>query len=334
MKEDMQKKLRLFAENVRAVRGKFFFEDYMTKRLAALLYAQEGKAIDCEAIRTCHRIMKENVGAFSTFRGNMALAIASLLSLKEDPQALFNKSVEVYKLLKAAKFFPSDFLVVAAFQIASQAEEKDYQDVVARSRAFYEDMKKKHFFYTGQDDYIFSAMLGITGLEPESATARIEALFTQMKGEFFYKNSVQSLAQVLVLGSSDDAVENRVFKLRDAFRAEKIRLDKSYTLPILGILALLSEDMEAVVRDVDEAKALLRQEKGFSWISMSTQELLLYAASLVAGEYAQNMKAGVITAAVSTSITNIIIAQQAAMIAAMTASHAASSSSSSSSSGS
>jgi len=329
MKEDMQKKLGLFAENVRAIRGKFFFQDHMTKRLAALLYAQEGKPIDCEAIRACHSMMKENIGVFSRFRGNMALCIASLLSLKDDPQALFNKSVEVYKLLKQAKFFPSDFLVVAAFQIAAQAEEKDYADVVVRSRALYEGMKAKHFFYTGQDDYIFSAMLGIAGLDPEGATTRIETLFTQMKGEFFFKNSVQSLAQVLVLGNSDDAAENRVFKLRDAFRAEKIRLDRSYTLPMLGILALLSEDMEAVVRDVDEAKALLRNEKGFGLLSMTTQELLLYAASLVAGEYAENMKEGVITATISTSITNIIIAQQAAMMAAMTASHAAASSSSS-----
>jgi hypothetical protein len=332
MTEAMQNKLGLFAENVRTIRGKFFFEDHMTKRLAALLYAQEGKAIDCDAIRRCHEMIKKNTGIFSRFRGNMALCIASLLSLKEEQQSLLDKTLGVYKLLKAAKFFPSDFLVVAAFQIATQADSAEYVNVVARTRAFYEGMKAKHFFYTGQDDYIFSAMLGITGLEPEAATARIETLFSQMKGGFFYKNSVQSLAQVLVLGSADDAAENRVFKLRDAFRAEKIRLDRSYTLPVLGILALLSEDMDTVVKDVDEAKANLRNEKGFGWFSVPTQELLLYAASLVAGEYAEGIKNGVITAAVSTSITNIIIAQQAALIAAMSASHAAASASSSSAS--
>lgn len=60
----------------------------------------------------------------------------------------------------------------------------------------------------------------------------------------------------------------------------------------------------------------------------TTQELLLFTAALVAGEYARSVKDGILTAALSTSITNIIIAQEAAMIAAISASTAAAASSS------
>jgi hypothetical protein len=111
--------------------------------------------------------------------------------------------------------------------------------------------------------------------------------------------------------------------LRDALRAQRIKLDKSYTLPALGVLALLPVEIGAIVRDIAEAEQTLKVQKGFGSWSVSKQELLIYAAAAVAGEYAEHVKGGVVTAAVSTSITNIIIAQQVAMIAAISASSAA-----------
>ena len=62
--------------------------------------------------------MKQNTGIFSTFRGDMGLYIATLLSLTEDPQAVFRETLIVYDLLKAERFRASDFLIVAAFQVA------------------------------------------------------------------------------------------------------------------------------------------------------------------------------------------------------------------------
>ena len=194
----------------------------------------------------------------------------------------------------------------------------------------YDGMKAHHFFYTGQDDYIFAAMLGLSGLESGPGAERIEYLYSRLKDSFWDRNSVQALAQVLVLGGSGDDVENRVLALRDALRAQKIKLDKAYTLPVLGILALMPVEIDIIVRDLDEAQASLRTQKGFGALSMSTQELLLFAASLVAGEYARDAKDGVITAALSTSIANIIIAQHAAMIAAISASSAGAAASASS----
>jgi len=130
------------------------------------------------------------------------------------------------------------------------------------------------------------------------------------------------LAQVLVLGGSDTAAD-RVLILRDALRERKIKLDKSYTLPSLGVLAMLSVDTGKAISDIGDAQTYLRAQKGFGAMSVDTQELLLYAAAIVAGEYAQNIKDGILTAALSTSIVNIIIAQEAAMIAAVSAASAA-----------
>ena len=297
--------------------------------MAALLYARENKPVDCEAIRQCHTMMKQNTGVFSAFRGDMALCVAALLSLSPDPQGLFGETLRVYDLLKGAKLRASDHLVVAAYQIAAQADPAAYQNTVNRTRAFYDGMKAHHFFYTGQDDYIFAAMLGLSDLDVTLETERIERLHSRLIGEFWDKNSVQALAQVLVLGHPDDAAD-RVLALRDAFRAQNIKMDKSYILPALGLLALLPVEMDTLVQEIGEARDYLRAQKGFGSLSVATQELLQYAAAIIADEYAQSAKNGVLTAALSTGIANIIIAQQAAMIAMISAYAAVAASSSSS----
>jgi hypothetical protein len=325
MEKTLQHKLELFVANTQTIRKEFVWQHSLTKRLAALLYAQEGKPLDCEALRRCHGLIKEGVGPFSAFRGDMALCVATLLSLSPNPQGLFDRTLQVYALLKEEKLWASEHLTIAAFQIAAQSDPAEHAAIAARTRAFYDGMKANHFFLTGQDDYVFAAMLGLSGMDVAAGTARIEAFHRRLKGEFLNNNSVQALSQVLVLGNADDALADRVLALRDAMRAQGIKLDKTYTLPALGCLALLPIEVADIVQDIAEAQAYLREQKGFGGLSLSTQELLLLASSMVAGEHAQTLKGGVLTSALTTSITNIRLAQQAAMIAVVASSAAATS---------
>jgi len=323
MEQVSKNKLSLFANNWEAIRKEFKWHNAMTRRMAALLYAQENKSIDCEAIRNCHALIKESTGVFSTFRGNMSLCVATLLSLSLNPQMLFDETLKVYGMLKETKLRASDYLVVAAHQIAAQSEAPNYQNIVSRTRAFYDGMKSRNFFATGHDDYIFAAMLGLSDIDVSAGTERVAQIVDRLKGEFWSKNSVQSLSQILTLGNSCDETVERVLSLRNLLRAQKIRLDKTYTLPALGVLVLLPVECNVIIRDIDEAQQTLRVQKGFGSFSVPKQELLMFAAAVVASEYAQNVQSGVITAALSTSITNIIIAQQIAMIAAVSASTSA-----------
>ena len=308
--------LALFVSNVQIIRKEFNMHNIMTKRLAALLYAQKNKAIDCEAIKQSYKIIKQNTGIFSSFRGNMALCVAALLSLSPDPQELFHKTLQVFDILKFQKMRASDYLAVAAFEIASQTDPVNYQNAVNRTRDFYDGMKSKNYFVTGQDDYIFAAMLGLSDLDIISGTERIAEIVKRLKNEFWSKNSVQNLSQVLALGNSCDETVSRVLSLRDALRAQQIKLDKEYSLPSLGVLALLPVATDVIVRDIEEAQQILRSQKGFGRWSISKQELLIYAAAVTALEYAGNANSDVVTAIVSTSLTNIIIAQQIAIIVA------------------
>ena len=320
MNNTWENKLELFAKNVQIMKSEFVWQNVSIKRMAALLYALEGKTVDLETIRQCHNLIKQNTGAFSTFRGSMALGLATMLSLSGNPENSLSATLKVYKLLKDVKFRASYLLVVAAYRIAIQADASDYENAVMRTRAFFAGMKAKNFFYTGQDDYIFAAMLGLSGLDLAEGTERILQIYNQLKREFRNKNSIQILAQVLALGEADDSIINRVLALRDALRTQKIKLDKAYTLPFLGIFALLPVEIEIIVNKIGEAQDALRNKKGFRTLSVSTGELLLFAATIVASDYTENIKDGVLTATLSTCIANIIIAQEAAMVAAASSS--------------
>jgi hypothetical protein len=322
MKQEIREKLALFAENAQAVRKEFIWHDTLIKKLAALLHSLENKPVNCTAIRLSHALIKNNTGAFSAFRGNMALCVAAMLSLKDNSSELFADTAAVYEMLKSAKFWPSDYLVIAAYEIALQAEPQEYQQVISRTREFYDGMKSKGFLRTGQDDYIFSAMLGLSDIDVKTGTESIEKLYQRFKPEFWSGNSVQSLAQVLVLSGECETAVNRILKLRDAMKAQKIRLDSAYTLPSLGVLALLPAGIDTLVRDINEALAYLRKQKGFSFWSVSKQALLLFASAIVASVYADDIKNGA-TASLSTSIASIVIAQQTAVIAAAAASASA-----------
>lgn len=328
MKQQTQSRLELFAKNTQKIKKDFIWKNTLIKRLAALLYAAENKKIDCEAIRDCHNHIKKNTGLFSSFRGNSAISIATMLSLSDDKNARLMGTLNVYDLLKKVHFRASDYLAVAAYQIAAHAKPSDYLQIAQRAKAFYDGMKQKHRFLTGQDDTIFAAMLGLSDVELSTGLARMEQLYDDLKPAFISGTAVQALAQVLVLSGKSMELETRVLELRDAFRARGIRLDKVYTLSSLGILSLLPSDIETIVCDVADSYKFLRTQKGFGSWTVTKQELLLLSSGLVAFDYVDDAKKGIVNTAISTSIVNIIIAQQTAIAVAAASSAAAASSSS------
>ena len=318
-------KLELFAENVRKSKKGLGLNSAMAKRLAALLYALEGKPLDRSAIMGAYAAMKTTAGVFSVFRGNTSMFIATMSSLKGDPKALFDRTSAVYDMMKDAGFWRSDFLAIAALTVAANADPNDYQTTVGRMRSFYEGMKAQRWWNTGADDNIFAAMFALSGIDPKEGVERVEQFYNLLRPGLLAKNSVLMIAQILVAGGMPVQAADRVIALRDACRAQKIPLDRAHVLPLLGILAMLPVDVNTIVQDIKEAQAHLRAQKGFGIFSVQKQELLLYATSIMVSGYAEEVESGIVTAAAATSVTNMIIAAQVAMCAALAGAAAANS---------
>lgn len=328
MNKELKERLELFISNTQGIRKDFVLQNTLAKRLATLICTTQNKAIDCAAIRENYELIKKNTGVFSVFRGDMAICIATMLSLMDKKKERLSDTLAVYDMMKELKFRTSDFLAVAAYQIAVNTEHAEYTQTVERARAFYDGMKENHMFYTGSDDYIFAAMLAISDIDVKAGVERMEILYKRLKPDFSFGNSVQALTQVMVLGGETEESVGRIFKLRDMLRDKKLRLDREYTLSSLGLLALLPADASEIVTNISDSHDFLREQKGFGVWSATKQEVLLFSSALVVSTYVNGLKDSVIASTVSTSIANIIIAQQAAIIAASAASVAAASSAS------
>ncbi|MDK8193822.1 DUF4003 family protein [Paenibacillus sp. UMB7766-LJ446] len=252
MQEQHAARVELFVSNNQIIKKSFKWQNVMMHRLAALLYAAENKQADGDAIRQSHELIKQNTNLFSVFRGNSAISIATMLSLTTEQETKLADTLLIYDLMKKNKFRTSDYLVIAAYQIAAHAKPDQFEHRVERTKTFYDHMKAQHRFLTGQDDYIFAAMLALSDLNVESGVTRMEHLYTELKPEFSPGNSVQALTQVLVLGDDNPDAGARVLALNEAFRRRDIRMDKMYTLPSLGILSLLPADRDTLVSQVEE----------------------------------------------------------------------------------
>ena len=308
MTPEIKEKLDLFVENYQVAAKAFKWDDALVVRLAAFLYAQDSKSIDCDAIRECLNLIKSNTGVFSAFRDHKTLA--TLLSFSDNSDVLFTNIKTVYDLLKTAKFHTSDYLVISAYQIAVNSDPSQYSRVVTRAKAFYDEMKKRHRFLTGEDDYISAVMLALSGIDIDAGTERMGQIYNQFKSEFrAEKNSVQMLSQVLVLGDKTEETTQRILELRDALKNQKLRLDTTYSLPLLGLLALSNVDVDTLVNDISDVQAYLREQKGFGKLSIDKEELLIYAAAILLTGYFKASDENLITPMLSASIIGIIIAE-------------------------
>lgn len=311
-----ERRLQLFFANVQEMKSGFTWHSTMMKHMAALIYTAEDRVIDNDTIRRSYNMMKENTGLFSMFRGNSALNIAAMLSRAGDREKQLSNTLQVYDALKAAQFRASDYLAIAAYMIASGTDADGIQSVIRRMRTFYDGMKSLHPILTSYDDYIFSAMLGLSDVGTDTGVARMEELYCALKPDFRTGNGVQALTQVLVLGNQTSEAVERVLALRRKFRNLGMRMENQYTLPSLGILALLPGTVDELAGEVAETFGYLRTIRGFSSWSFPKQELMLYATALASYEHVGAMSNSLVTTALTTSITNIIIAQHAAVAAA------------------
>lgn len=329
MEPFLEKRLTLFVRNTTSLRSAYRWQDSHMLRLSAFVFTAHDREADLYAFEDSRSLIKKNTGFFSMFRSSTALSAAAIIALAPDRELCLQKALSYYDALKQSRFPPSEFLALAACQCAQYAPEGDVSAIASRARAFYEGMRRQHWFITGNDDVIFSAMLALSPLDVEEGLSRMEDDFQYFKPLFHSGTGVQALSQTLVMGQSQSGARERVCALYETLREKKLRFDRQYGISSLGVLALLPESTDLICQRVAEMFYRLRGEKGFGiWSSASKQELLLFSAGLVALESLEQAKSGVLRTSLSSSIVSLVIAQQTAIAVAAAASAAAASASS------
>ncbi len=323
MRETLQDKCSLYADNYLKLKDSFKWGYPLNNRLGALLYTMENLLADVEGIKNCREIIKANTSIFSQFQSFTSFMLAVTLSLKSDPENKIRDSLTIYESLKRAGFHSSPYLVLAAASIATYAEPGDYQDCVIKAKAFYDAMKAEHRFLTTADDYSFAALLALSGKEVSPTILEIEDCYHLLKEDFRNSNAVQSLAQVLSFQEEKAQVKcNRVVEIYQELKRRGLKFGLYFELPFLGVLTMIPKDVYEIADEVAEAEGYLKEIKGFGNWSITAKERLMFASALVCDSFLTDETKERLEGKVSNNTTAVLLAQQA-MTTAITSAIAA-----------
>lgn len=310
----------LFIANINGIKKSFPWQEPMVKRLASLIFALEGRKLDAQAVVHAHNILKSSTGVFSSFRGNLSVLIAAMASMTDDTVMRLTDAQVVYGLMKQEKFRSSDFLVAAAYEIASQSTRTDFPQIVTHTREIFLAMRANNRFLIGADDYIYATMLALAGMNASTAAENVRILYARLREEFPFTTSrscLLHLAQIMTLGERTEHCVSNLIHLNQILRSHKIRLDRSMVLPSLGILSALDTQPDSLADEIRATVEFLRAQKGFGRMSVMEAELNMYAVAFIVGT-------SLAKTAASNTITNMLIAQQTAMMVGMMAAISAS----------
>lgn len=331
MREILEHKCDLFADNYSELKKAFQWNYSINTRLGALLYAMDSRPVDTEAIRRCRKIIKDNTGVFSQFKELTNFTVSVMLSLHSEPEASFKGIFQVYKAMKAEGFHASHYLVLAAAAIAFHTDSMDYDRVITAAKKHYDSMKEDHRFLTSADDYGIAALLAIADLPVTQTEREMENCYRILKEDFYGSNAVQALTQVLAFSKEETANKCRkVRELQNELKKRRCKFGTGLELSLLGVLALLQEDTVKLADEIAETAEYLKNKKGFTNWSLKVKERLMFATALLCSEYLGTDRRNLVEMTLSSNVITILLTQQVAAITASSAAAAAAASSASS----
>ena len=297
------------------------------KRCNALNLTLRNIEADIDKINECISIIKGNSSIFSNFRGNNLLTTAVNLSMKNNPEECFHEIMEIYNKLKD-RFFSNDFLVLAAQTIYNYKENNEIDSLVINTRKAYDLMKENHYFLTGHEDICSAALIATTSKDLDKTFKDMEECYSILrKNGFIAGNNLQSLTHILSLFEcSPEEKCEKVILLNKTLKRYSTPL-KSYSLPILGVVALTNCDYESFANELILTTKKLSKQRGFGIFSLDSVIRNMISASLISLESIENndssIKDKLIETTNSISLNVVIIMQIAAASAASAAAAAA-----------
>lgn len=327
----LKEKVDLMIENFYKLKKNFKWEHTLIKHFSASVHATKKRSVDVFALEDIKKYIKTNTSWTSYFRGINQFTLCTLLYLEEDYKDFFQNTIDLYEKMKNMGFKRSTYLPLAAYTIVKEVPKDKWSDALNRMQDFYESMKRNHFWLTSTDDYVFAAVLATTDLDVSQASEQIENCYTTLNKMGFYKgNDLQTLSHILAIGEeSTEEKCNRATKIYHELTNKKIKPRYS-GLATLGVLSLITPDVDKLVKEIKEVYDYLYDKSGYGSWSIDKSMRVMLASTLVADFYVEGLKKGVLEVTLSNSINAIIIAQQQAAVAATIAASSAAASSSSS----
>ncbi len=323
MKDSLQERCRQFIEARDMIKNTFKWENSHIIPVCANLFCARNLPPAAETLLACRDLINRNTGLFSSFRGNIRIPLACMLSMEENPEEKFQQALNLYQMLKQY-FSGSDYLALAAFLLTDYdcSDEK-----LNRGKKLYRMMKEEHPFLTSSEDSIFAVLMAWSDQSDEGMISDMEASYRILKERFHDSDCVQTMTHILAMEEGNAAVKcGKVFELYDAIERNGGKYGKHHELATLAALAMLQATPEELAKDIMEVDGFLANQKGYGFWSLDRKTRMMHAAMIVADEYVPH---DAVDRAALTGTISMVIAQQMAMCAIMASTIAASAASSS-----
>lgn len=293
--------------------------NYIVHVCAAYL-ASRGIEADAEKLVESRKLIEQNTGIFSNFRGNVKLPLTAMFSISDAPMEKLVQTTTNYDILKA-QLGGSQYLTLVSAILADMTDTENMLKIAGRGKAIYKLMKKEHPFLTNAEDSVFAVLLAFSEKSDEQLIEEMEKVYGYFKKKF-NNNALQSVSHVLALtdGSWEEKCHRMEF-LWDSLKNADRKYSIYYELSSLAALAITEGDLSQMVDDILEVDKYLEQQKGYGGFGIDKKTRLLHAVMLVAADYSDSINAS--TAAVTATLA-MIAAQQAAMCAIIASSSASS----------
>ncbi|MBR1704717.1 MAG: DUF4003 family protein [Clostridia bacterium] len=254
--------------------------------ICAELFVESGVEPDLKKLKKCERILIKKAGLFSDFSGTSALLIISLLSMSEDPEAMYDRLKDARDLVR--RYFPPvpDYVALAAIVLNEEEDQSKWEEIARSAADIYNALKKKHRILTSGGDILFSLILARSGKEKQDVTADAKACAQRLTAYQLDGKSLQSLTRVLALADGDPEEKcDRFDKLYELLKAKGRKYGKEYQIPMLGLAAMLPGEIENVAADIIDVDNYLSKEEMYKGIvpKYSKTVRLMHAAMVVAG---------------------------------------------------
>lgn len=324
MKDNIKQLTMDYIENRDVIKKAIKLESTYIYPVAANVFCAAGIKADADKLAECKKIIKKNAGFALYLKGMVLTPVAAKLCVADDPEAQFQKVLEMYNILKE-HFKRSEYLAMLAALLAERTSAEKAESIASRGRAIYDMMKKEHPILTSSEDNIMAGFMAFSEKSNEQLIADAEKCYDLLRKKFSYKNAVQTVSHILAMtdGEPEEKVD-KLFVMFDMFKDANHKYGKHYELSTLSAISILDADAKELVDTVIEIDSLLDGQKGYGALGFDKKTRLMHAAMLTADLYKDTDNT---EAAVSASTIALIAAQQAAMVAVIVAASAASSNS-------
>ncbi len=338
MRDQLQSLCVSFLQNRDVIKRRFRMESSYLYPVCANIFCARGIPAEDDSLVRCRDLLKEKVGVFSNFRGNLTVPIISMLASGPNPEGRIDQAIENYAALKD-RFFGSQYLALAAFLLADMGVGRRAAEHVDRGRALYDRMKKEHPFLTSAEDSVFAVLMAFSDKSDEDLLDDMERCYRHLKTRFSSGNAAQSASHVLSFAPGDpEKKTDRLIAIYDGLRSAGAKYGKHEQLSTLASVSILDVETDQIVRDILDVDLWLSGQKGYGFLSVDRKRRLMHAAMLVSddyctqdarfqailsGDYADAAAQTAAQSAVMTSTLAMLAAQQAALCASITASSTA-----------